>query len=101
MGDLSYSGDTGYIPSLKSHISISRDRAKSQLSLSLNSVASDHMVMYFYCVRNTVSHVQCEWPQTSISRAQDQQGALSTHSCRHPPFMVEKEKSSEGSPPLA
>nr|NDP13164.1 immunoglobulin mu heavy chain [Bos taurus] len=43
-------GNTGYNPSLKSRLSITKDNSKSQVSLSLSSVTSEDTATY-YCVK--------------------------------------------------
>jgi hypothetical protein len=59
MGYISYGGSTSYNPSLKSHISIIRDKSKNQFSLQLSSVTTEDTNVY-YCARNTVRGLQCE-----------------------------------------
>nr|NDP14205.1 immunoglobulin mu heavy chain [Bos taurus] len=51
LGSLSGGGTTGYNPSLKSRLSITKDNSKSQVSLSLSSVTSDDAATY-YCARS-------------------------------------------------
>jgi hypothetical protein len=53
MGYIRYDGSTNYSPSLKSHISISRDSSKNQFSLQLSSVTTEDTAVY-YCARSTV-----------------------------------------------
>nr|NDP11484.1 immunoglobulin mu heavy chain [Bos taurus]NDP11542.1 immunoglobulin mu heavy chain [Bos taurus] len=51
-------GSTAYSPTLKSRLSITKDNSKSQVSLSLSSVASDDTATY-YCA----SFSQYSWGQ--------------------------------------
>ncbi|VTJ86166.1 Hypothetical predicted protein, partial [Marmota monax] len=53
IGDICYSGNTYYSPSLKSQVSISRDTSKNQFSLQLSSLTSEDTATY-YCARDTV-----------------------------------------------
>uniref|UniRef100_A0A9L0JDT7 Ig-like domain-containing protein n=1 Tax=Equus asinus TaxID=9793 RepID=A0A9L0JDT7_EQUAS len=50
MGSIAYSGSTNYSPSLKSHITISRNTSKNQFSLQLSSVTTRDTAVY-YCAR--------------------------------------------------
>nr|NDP11202.1 immunoglobulin mu heavy chain [Bos taurus] len=50
LGGISNSGTTGYNPSLKSRLSITKDNSKSQVSLSLRSVTTEDTATY-YCVK--------------------------------------------------
>nr|NDP14360.1 immunoglobulin mu heavy chain [Bos taurus] len=51
LGGISAGGTTGYNPALKSRLSITKDNSKSQVSLSLSSVATEDTATY-YCVKN-------------------------------------------------
>nr|NDP18083.1 immunoglobulin gamma heavy chain [Bos taurus] len=50
LGGLSARGGTGYNPALKSRLSITKDNSKSQVSLSLSSVATEDTATY-YCAQ--------------------------------------------------
>nr|NDP06213.1 immunoglobulin mu heavy chain [Bos taurus] len=50
LGGISGYGSTGYNPSLKSRLSITKDNSKSQVSLSLSSVTTEDTATY-YCGR--------------------------------------------------
>nr|NDP13859.1 immunoglobulin mu heavy chain [Bos taurus] len=47
------SGSTGYHPTLKSRLSITKDNSKSQLSLSLSSVTTEDTATY-YCAEGSL-----------------------------------------------
>nr|NDP11753.1 immunoglobulin mu heavy chain [Bos taurus] len=48
LGDISSTGLTGYNPTLKSRLSITKDNSKSQVSLSVSSVTPEDTATY-YC----------------------------------------------------
>ena len=50
LGCICYNGNTYYSPSLKSHVSITRDTNKNQFSLKLSSVTPEDTAVY-YCAR--------------------------------------------------
>nr|NDP13102.1 immunoglobulin mu heavy chain [Bos taurus] len=50
LGGISGGGSTGYNSALKSRLSITKDNSKSQVSLSLSSVATEDTATY-YCVK--------------------------------------------------
>nr|NDP11245.1 immunoglobulin mu heavy chain [Bos taurus] len=50
LGGISAGGSTDYNPALKSRLSITKDNSKSQVSLSLSSVATEDTATY-YCAR--------------------------------------------------
>nr|NDP07875.1 immunoglobulin mu heavy chain [Bos taurus] len=56
-GDISGGGSTGYNSALKSRLSITKDNSKSQVSLSLSSVATEDTATY-YCVK---FHIRGGW----------------------------------------
>nr|NDP06386.1 immunoglobulin mu heavy chain [Bos taurus] len=51
LGVISSEGSTGYNPTLKSRLSITKDNSKSQVSLSLSSVTTEDTATY-YCVKS-------------------------------------------------
>nr|NDP05555.1 immunoglobulin mu heavy chain [Bos taurus] len=55
LGGINKNGDTGYDPALKSRLGINKDSSKSQVSLSLSSVASEDTATY-YCARTYSSN---------------------------------------------
>nr|NDP11695.1 immunoglobulin mu heavy chain [Bos taurus] len=50
LGGISSDGNTGYNPALKSRLSITKDNAKSQVSLSVSSVTPEDTATY-YCAK--------------------------------------------------
>nr|NDP06492.1 immunoglobulin mu heavy chain [Bos taurus] len=50
LGCINSGGSTGYNPALKSRLSITKDNSKSQVSLSLSSVATEDTATY-YCAK--------------------------------------------------
>nr|NDP06219.1 immunoglobulin mu heavy chain [Bos taurus]NDP08037.1 immunoglobulin mu heavy chain [Bos taurus] len=52
LGGISGGGSTAYNPALKSRLSITKDNSKSQVSLSLSSVATEDTATY-YCVKQS------------------------------------------------
>nr|NDP13126.1 immunoglobulin mu heavy chain [Bos taurus] len=58
LGGISSSGSTGYNPTLKSRLSITKDNSKSQVSLSLSSVTTEDTATY-YCAKSTGSVGSC------------------------------------------
>nr|NDP05785.1 immunoglobulin mu heavy chain [Bos taurus] len=52
LGGVSSGGTTNYNPALKSRLSITKDNSKSQVSLSLSSVATEDTATY-YCTKHT------------------------------------------------
>nr|NDP13912.1 immunoglobulin mu heavy chain [Bos taurus] len=53
LGGINYSGNTGYNPALKSRLSITKDNAKSPVSLSLSDVTTEDTATY-YCAKMTI-----------------------------------------------
>nr|NDP09652.1 immunoglobulin mu heavy chain [Bos taurus] len=51
LGGISSGGYTGYNPSLRSRLTITKDNSKSQVSLSLSSVTAEDTATY-YCVKS-------------------------------------------------
>nr|NDP18156.1 immunoglobulin gamma heavy chain [Bos taurus] len=51
LGGIDAGGRTGYNPALKSRLSITKDDSKSQVSLSLSSVATEDTATY-YCAKD-------------------------------------------------
>nr|NDP07075.1 immunoglobulin mu heavy chain [Bos taurus] len=62
LGVIDHSGSPGYNPALKSRLSIAKDNSKSQVSLSLSSVAIEDTATY-YCAKTdhpwSVAHYAC------------------------------------------
>nr|NDP06380.1 immunoglobulin mu heavy chain [Bos taurus] len=54
LGGITHRGATNYNPALKSRLSITKDNSKSQVSLSLSSVAIDDTATY-YCVKDSTT----------------------------------------------
>nr|NDP13444.1 immunoglobulin mu heavy chain [Bos taurus] len=52
LGGIDMNGKTGYNPALKSRLSITKDNSKSQISLSLSSVATEDTATY-YCAKGS------------------------------------------------
>nr|NDP14326.1 immunoglobulin mu heavy chain [Bos taurus] len=50
LGGIKCSGNKGFIPTLKSRLSITKDNSKSQVSLSLSSVTTEDTATY-YCAK--------------------------------------------------
>nr|NDP08137.1 immunoglobulin mu heavy chain [Bos taurus] len=55
LGGISGYGSTGYNPSLKSRLSITKDNSKSQVSLSLSSVTTEDTATY-YCAKSSTAY---------------------------------------------
>nr|NDP08346.1 immunoglobulin mu heavy chain [Bos taurus] len=60
LGAMSRCGKTDYNPALKSRLSITKDDSKSQLTLSLDSVASEDTATY-YCARSGNGYGCWQW----------------------------------------
>nr|NDP14378.1 immunoglobulin mu heavy chain [Bos taurus] len=61
IGGISKHGSTGYNPALKSRLSITKDNSKSQVSLSLSSVATEDTATY-YCAKSYAGYNSGPWP---------------------------------------
>nr|NDP05684.1 immunoglobulin mu heavy chain [Bos taurus]NDP06242.1 immunoglobulin mu heavy chain [Bos taurus] len=55
LGGIDGSGSTGYNPSLKARLTITKDNSKSQVSLSLSSVTTEDTATY-YCAQSSDAH---------------------------------------------
>nr|NDP08374.1 immunoglobulin mu heavy chain [Bos taurus] len=56
LGDMRIDGNTYYNPALKSRLSITKDNSKSQISLSLSSVATEDTATY-YCAKDVYGYL--------------------------------------------
>nr|NDP08248.1 immunoglobulin mu heavy chain [Bos taurus] len=54
LGGINSGGNTGYNPTLKSRLSITKDSSKSQVSLSLSSVTAEDTATY-YCAKSRIA----------------------------------------------
>nr|NDP06295.1 immunoglobulin mu heavy chain [Bos taurus] len=60
LGGISRDGSTDFNSALKSRLSITKDKSKSQVSLSLSSVATEDTATY-YCARTSGSIYGCDY----------------------------------------
>nr|NDP07545.1 immunoglobulin mu heavy chain [Bos taurus] len=60
LGGINSGGNTGYNPSLKSRLSITKDNSRSQVSLSLSSVTTEDTATYF-CAKGSGDEYGCAW----------------------------------------
>nr|6N7J_A Chain A, BDBV223 antibody heavy chain [Homo sapiens]6N7J_H Chain H, BDBV223 antibody heavy chain [Homo sapiens]6N7U_A Chain A, BDBV223 antibody heavy chain [Homo sapiens] len=60
IGEVNYSGNANYNPSLKGRVAISVDTSKNQFSLRLNSVTAADTAIY-YCTSRIRSHIAYSW----------------------------------------
>nr|NDP07197.1 immunoglobulin mu heavy chain [Bos taurus] len=66
LGGVSKSGTTGYNPALKSRLSITKDNSKSQVSLSLSTVATDDTATYYCAVCSVDRSYGCNFDNENV-----------------------------------
>nr|NDP07841.1 immunoglobulin mu heavy chain [Bos taurus] len=83
LGYVNSDGRTGYNSALKSRLSITKDNSKSQVSLSLSSVASEDTATY-YCVKYGSYNVDELWVGHYDAWGQGLPVAVSSEGESHP-----------------
>nr|NDP12253.1 immunoglobulin mu heavy chain [Bos taurus] len=83
VGGISSSGITYYNPSLKSRLSITKDKSKSQVSLAMNSVTPEDTATY-YCSKGVYGYANWTMPLYAEAWGQGLLVTVSSEGESHP-----------------